>query len=242
MIKPNIIGMMRIKNEEDWIIQTLDKASPIVSGFVILDDGSTDKTPELCKSNSKVIDYVYQDEKITDEVRDKNKLLKMTLEHEPEWILALDGDEVFEDIAPEVIFHEMSKCSYKITKIGFKFIYMWDSHDKFRCDNIYKKLGHYRLFKVVNPSELTFTPSGYGSNFHCGSIPPNLQGKNLSIDVYIKHYGYFYAKQREKKFNFYTAKDPENAKKGFYNHLVDQEGMIFSPWKERSINEVSLSK
>jgi ubiquinone/menaquinone biosynthesis C-methylase UbiE len=64
--KPRVIGMLRIKNEEEFIEQTLLMAAKVADGFVILDDGSTDRTPELCRSHPKVIRYEYQNEPVTD--------------------------------------------------------------------------------------------------------------------------------------------------------------------------------
>ena len=242
---PRIIAMLRIKNEEDWIIATLEKASPLVAGFIILDDGSTDRTQELCKSFPKVLRYVYQDEPVKDEARDKDKLLNWALDENPDWILALDGDELLEDVSPLVILHEIAVCPQQVTALGFNFLYMWDDHDKYRVDGKYQNLRHPRLFKVkglgIDPRKLRFKTTDHGANFHCGSVPANLPGEVVFVDVNVKHYGYFKKEQRERKKTFYEHLDPHNAAKGYYDHLTEETGLVLLPWRERTLKEVRFS-
>ena len=233
-----IIAMMRIKNEEEWLLRTLEMASQLVDGFVVLDDGSTDRTPDICRAYPKVIRYEYQDEPIKDEARDKDRLLQWALEEEPDWILALDGDEVFEDAAPEIIRAELAQASANVTKFAFNFLYMWDRHDLYRIDGRYSNLRHPRLFRVsglnIDPHMLSFARTRNGANFHCGNVPCNLPGHLMYMDVNIKHYGYFDRGQRERKLEFYRRLDPANWEAGNYDHLVDEKGMVLMPWRERT--------
>ena len=241
---PRIIAMLRIKNEEDWIISTLEKASPLVAGFIILDDGSTDRTQELCKSFPKVLRYVYQNEPVKDEARDKDKLLDMALDEDPDWILALDGDELLEDAASSIILREIVACPQQVTALGFNFLYMWNDHDKYRVDGKYQNLRHPRLFKVkglgIDPRKLKFKTTDHGANFHCGSIPANLPGEVRYIDLNVKHYGYFERQQRERKKAFYVRNDPDNAAKGYYDHLTSEDGMELLLWQERTFFDTQL--
>jgi radical SAM superfamily enzyme YgiQ (UPF0313 family)/GT2 family glycosyltransferase/acetyltransferase-like isoleucine patch superfamily enzyme/ubiquinone/menaquinone biosynthesis C-methylase UbiE/glycosyltransferase involved in cell wall biosynthesis len=240
--QPRIIGMLRIKNEAYWISEVLAKAAPLVDGFVILDDGSTDETPAICKSHPKVLRYEWQDETETDEVRDKNRLLQWTLENDPDWVIALDGDEVLEDTATQTILNAINVVNPEFTKLGIIFLYMWDNHDTYRIDGHYQEVRHPRIFRVsglpVEPVDLSFRPSRYGANFHCGSIPTNLPGETLYIDVRVKHYGYFSPKQRASKKSFYKTKDPENAATGYYNHLSTTRNIKLQTYRERTLEEV----
>jgi predicted TPR repeat methyltransferase len=237
--------MLRIKNEEEYIEQTLLMAAKVADGFVILDDGSTDRTPELCRSHPKVIRYAYQNEPVTDEVRDKNRLLRMALDESPDWLIALDGDEILEDIAPYLLRKEIACASPDVTAFTFNFLYMWDSHDAYRVDGHYANLRHPRLFRVsdlgIDSSALCFAATGNGGNFHCGSVPSNIPGKTRHLDLNVKHYGYFSSEQRERKLAFYTRIDPANAAAGNYNHLTGEEGKILLPWRERGASEVIAS-
>ena len=139
--KPKIIGMLRIKNEEQWILPTLEKASPnrgrLCNFWTTV---PLTRTSELCRSHPKVIHFEYQNEPETDETRDKNRLLQWTLDEKPDWILSLDGDELLEDIAPLTIRREIELCPDSVTKLGFDFLYMWDSYNFYRTDGIYANL------------------------------------------------------------------------------------------------------
>ena len=76
--KPKIICMMRLQNEEEWLESAMKSVYQLVDGFVIFDDGSTDRTPEICRQNPKVRQYFYNTEKIRDESGNKNELLAMS--------------------------------------------------------------------------------------------------------------------------------------------------------------------
>jgi hypothetical protein len=229
--------MMRVRNEARWIRATLEKASPLVDGFVILDDGSTDGTPAAWRSHPKVLRYEYQQERTTDEARDKDRLLQWTLDADPDWILALDGDELLEDAAPELLRRAIAGCPPNVTAFGLNFLYMWDAHDRHRVDGRYANLRHARLFRVsglgVDARSLRFATTAHGGNFHCGSVPANLPGRVQFLDVNVKHYGYFGREQRARKRAFYERLDPKNAAAGYYDHLTSEVGMVLVPWRER---------
>lgn len=234
--RSKIVCMMRIKNEERWIAQSLAQTSRLADAIVILDDGSTDNTPKICKSFPKVVKYEWQNEPKMDEARDKNKLLKWALELEPDWILALDGDEVLEDIAPEVIRELIEYYPPEVTKLELEWLYLWDMETRYRVDGLYRDVFHPRLFKVKgqDPANLRFLSSGHGANLHCGSIPPKITGRTVRLSIKVKHYGYFFRDQRERKYHWYCGKDPHAARAGYYNHLIDETGIQFKSWQERN--------
>ena len=237
--------MMRIKNEEQWIAPVLEAASRVADSFVILDDGSTDRTPEICRAHPKVVRYEYQSRKSLDEARDKDLLLRWALDENPDWILALDGDEVLEDVAGTTIRREIALCPPEVTCLGFHWLYMWNSPDQYRVDGKYDSPALPRLFRVtglgLDPRKLRIRRTEHGGNLHCGSIPGNLPGLVRYIDVYVKHYGYLDRSERETRQEFYEQHDPHCASKGSYEHLTSEEGMILKQWRERSPDEVTYS-
>ena len=118
-VKPRIVCMMRVRNDERWISRVLQQTAQLVDGFVILDDGSTDMTERICRSCPKVLRYERQDQALADEVGDRNRLLQWILEENPDWILALDGNEVLEDAANITTRREISACPKEIMALEF---------------------------------------------------------------------------------------------------------------------------
>ncbi len=238
-VPPRVLCMMRVKNEEAWIGQALDKASAAVDGFVILDDGSTDRTGEICRAHPKVLRCEFQREAVTDEARDKDRLLQSALDFDPDWILALDGDELLEDAGPAILRRAVASSPPEVTSFSMRFLYMWDAHDRHRVDGKYRRLVHPRLFRTrgigIPARSLRFKTTEHGANFHCGSVPGNMPGQVRELDLMVKHYGYFEREQRGRKRRFYEAKDPGAAKAGYYDHLTDETGIRLEPWAERPL-------
>lgn len=234
---PRVIAMLRVRDEERFLPRTLASIEGLVDGVVILDDGSTDRTPEICQSHHLVVGYRHQNEAVTDEVRDKNVLLEMTLEHDPDWILALDGDEELEEGGAEFLRREVGVCEPTVSVFSFDVPYLWDDETKFRFDGAYSQVTrHPRMFRVDRrlASELTFNPSKHGSNFHCGSVPFGVAGELRLSPVRLRHYGYMESELRSRKHAFYTEKDPDGAAQGYYNHLLDGDEAVYVPWTQRA--------
>ncbi len=227
--------MLRIKNEAEWIAEVLASIERVADEIVILDDHSTDDTVRICRTFAKVVDLHEQAADTVDEVRDKNLLLQMALRRDPDWVLAMDGDEVLEESAPERIREGIRLAPPQVATLAFEWLYFWDDRSHYRVDGKYRDLWHPRLFRVTcqDVESLVFVPTEHGGNFHCGSLPSNIVGLSRRLDVKVKHYGYLHRSLREAKFAFYRTHDPATAATGYYDHLVDETGMVLLPWQER---------
>ena len=145
---PNIVAMYRIKNEERWIKKSIESVLDICSEVIILDDGSTDNTVEICQSMDRV-EITHQSNLPRDEVRDYTKLLNMTMEKKPEYILAFDGDEILAPNSKEILSEELNILYPENIVFSLQCLHIWDVPNKFRRDGILHTMWRPRLFKTT---------------------------------------------------------------------------------------------
>lgn len=242
MADVNIVCVMRVKNEERWIGAALSEAVKVCDRILVLDDGSTDHTPEICRSFPQVQYRYYQ--RPLEEVRDRHELLQWALKNRADWIFSLDGDEVLEDGAADTIRREISRLDPRdpvYTYFYLHFLYFWNDPEYYRCENsIYGNFWNPRLFATwgQDTRKLYIGKTGHGHGFHCSHMPSNLRGKGRKIDVRVKHYGYLDPVVRQKKYEFYLQNDPEAAAKGYYDHLTSEEGMSLARWTDRGREQI----
>ncbi|MGI0010783.1 MAG: glycosyltransferase [Nitrosopumilaceae archaeon] len=225
MHEPTIIAMLRLKNEERWIRKTLDVLSEICSGIVILDE-STDNTPKICESFSKVIE-IHRQSLSFDEVRDKNTLLKIALKHNPDYIFVIDGDEIISPNSKKIFLEELTVIYPEADIFEFQSLYIWDEPNKYRYDGIYSNIWQRRLIRMKNqPKDLLYDGTPFPGNAHCTPIPQRSVGYSSSVRSRAKilHYGYYDEELRQNKHKFHLSLDPNNTVFDAYKHTISGEG------------------
>ena len=156
--------------------------------FVILDNGSTDDTVKICKSFPKVTKIIDQHSLPFDDTRDKNTLLKTALESDPDFVLTLDGDEVLQIEAKDLLFEELTTLYPDAPVFEFEFLYMWDKPNQYRYDGSYSMEWFRRLLRIsAQPKDLKFDPTNYDGNAHCPHIPQ----KSVGWDNYARSRKFF---------------------------------------------------
>lgn len=164
---------MMIKNEARWLKKSLQSIQAlrdeVESELIIVDTGSTDNSVEIARSFTEKVYF----HKWTD---DFSEMRNITISYaQGDWILILDGDEIFEDVKGMIRFLSTTKSDeFSIASFHIK---------NFLDENNW---GHFyifiaaRLFKRVPD----FAYEGAVHNL------PVVKGESFLLPDVIYHYGY----------------------------------------------------
>ena len=227
MNTPKITAIYRVKNEARFIEQSIKSVIDFCSEIIVLDDNSTDKTVEICSSFDKVSDIIKPRGTELDEVRDRNYLFETAQKNNPDFILSVDGDEIFMPNASEVLFEEISIIYCDSDVFDFQFLTLWDNVNTIRVDGIFGNYWQKRLLRMKNqPNSLLLDENGNPGNLHCGSISTSSVGFNdpSKSSVKIFHLASLDEEVRKRKYDYYTKMDPDNVSTGAYKHMISGEG------------------
>src|SRR3989338_4657800 len=186
-----LIGVMHVKDSIRTIDECLTKLSSLVDEIIIVDNGSTDGTLEANKKFPKIAKLLYTEGYHGG--RDVRLLLEEAKKRNPDWIILIDSDEVFERYFTRDIIEKYMRSRY--TRVTFRMYNFWLSKKKFRIDRDW-------LFYTLEPQRQMFRnlPGIYYQDIkvHYGHI----QGITGSIYVSpyrIKHYGYVFRDEVDRK-------------------------------------------
>ena len=232
MNTPKITVIYRVKNEARFIEQSIKSVVDLCSEIIVLDDNSTDNTVAICSGFDKVTDIIKQKELSLDETRDRNYLFEKARKLDPDFILSVDGDEIFMPNAFDILFEETSTIYPNSDVFDFQFLTLWDNVNTIRTDGIFGYYWQKRLLRMKNqPLSLLFVENDNPGNIHCGSIPPSSVGfdRTAKSSVKIFHLASLDDEVRKRKYEYYTKTDPDSVLTGAYKHMISGEGKFSGP-------------
>ena len=216
MLKANLVCIMRVKDEEAKIIRCLE-SMPFVDHFVVVDNGSSDRTLAYV---SRYPSIIFRTEGL-DAARDLNLAYQEALICDATHVLWMDADEEWEARAaeelPKLLAQDVASWTFRI----FPFVL---SKTHYRTDGPWAQFterGQHRLFQAQAG---VFWASGRKA--HAG-LPRGLQGLVGESDLRIKHWTIETPEEAERKIAFYEAADGAS-----YGHLRDGPNAVYEEWIE----------
>jgi glycosyltransferase involved in cell wall biosynthesis len=217
------VAVYRVKNAEATLEESLDATARFADAIVVLDDGSTDRTREICERHPAVARYEYQDLPF-DERRDRNKVLALAEELRPDWIIVIDADEVFE-MDRNRANRLMHLVDPHAKVLGFHWYTFWEpTNTYFRADGIFGSMNGYRMYRWEPGLRIVL---GDEKGLHCGNIPQFPDGNARFTNIRVRHLGYNREELRQAKYAFYRQMDPtpkrELVGNTDYSHLISSD-------------------
>jgi len=187
-----------LKNEVGRVLkQWLDHASQWADGIVVLDDGSTDGSADLCREYDKVLE-VHTQHLPRSEGRDRQTLWDLMMEHSPEWCVLLDADEIFEEDVSIPFLLSTVQSDFS-GSLSFPMCHFWKSKTHYRIDGVWhpdRVLEEGRIVRgckgLVYPSHVT----EHVSNVPYRRVAAGYEYESLPImrvpGIRIRHYSFIF--------------------------------------------------
>jgi len=200
---------MLVRNEAGrYLEQVLRHAAQYVDNAVILDDASEDDTTEVCRRVLKDIPLALvarQEPSFDNEIVLRKQLWNLAVTTQPDWILILDADEIFEDRAVEEI--RTLAADPEIEVYSFRLYDMWDEQ-RYREDAYWT--AHRRYWPLMVRYIPGFDYKWRETPLHCGRFPANItQLKGATSNLRVKHLGWMKPADRLAKYYRYKQLDPQ---------------------------------
>lgn len=231
---PRLTLSMVVKNEADrYLRRVLESARRYITDAVIIDDASTDSTVDVCKEMLKGIPlHLVQnsESKFSNEITLRKQQWEETIKTNPDWIIFLDADEIFEKAFEDQVQNLILDNDADV--YSFRLFDFWDE-DHFRDDQYWSAHTRYSPFLLRYRPEVRYhwreTPQ------HCGRMPRWDSGTlhERGSQLRLKHYGWANPENRLAKYHRYMQLDP-GARYGWkeqYESILDPNPNLVA-WKE----------
>ena len=214
---------MLVRNESGRFLErVLKQATEYIDHAVILDDASEDNTALLCQEILQRVPLTLHSNKepqFYNEILLRKQLWDLAISTQPEWIVILDADEMFEEEAPKQL-RELLTHSLNIDYYSFRLFDMWtEAH--YREDLLWQAHKYYRPFAVRYIPE--FQTEWQETPQHCGRFPKNIIDlRGGTSPLRIKHLGWLRPQDRLNKYYRYKKLDPHGA----YGNLEQYQSIL----------------
>lgn len=217
-----LTAIMQVRNEQGRYLEAvLSELSGFVDELVIVDDASTDGTYELCRSFDKVVKLVRLDTSLfRSEWQLRERLWQEAIATEPDWILSVDADEIYEQRAVKAIRELINQDRYDW--VAFRMYDFWGSLSHYREDewwNLHKR--HTMTLIRYLPGYHYYYPQW---EHHVPRLPLTAAAlPGVCTEFRVKHLGWAGSEaDRREKYERYKQIDPF----GKWGNLAHYESIL----------------
>lgn len=215
---------MLVRNEANrYLPQVLKHTLEYIDEAVILDDASEDNTLEVCRNILKSIPLHLKSNNrpgFHNEIALRKQLWDLTVSTNPDWILCLDADEIFEDKVKKEIRLLINQPYYDY--YAFRLYDFW-TPTHYREDKYWEAHKYYRPFLIRYQPHFLY--KWKETSLHCGRFPANITDLPGAVSkLRVKHLGWATAEDRLIKYKRYLEQDPQ----GKYG-IMEQYQSILDP-------------
>lgn len=230
-----IVGMACVGPNEKYLKSTLDEFKRLCDDTIICTNNADEETKALIKSYGF---WTYEDPREWGKEQPliKTDLLARVAKLRPDWIIALDADEVF---APEFTRERAEYFAGK-DEVAWYFIIvnLYNDKEHFAHSSGIQRFWNIRFFRFLPKLGLVYQKK----NLHCGLAPPFAYAYGWHAPYYIEHYGLMTKEDRLRKAERYKKYDPTARFKDriYYDELEKDLKMI--PFdKQGLLNKLAAS-
>lgn len=228
-----LTAIMQVRNEADRFLEAcLQDLSEFVDDIIIVDDASTDGTANICRSFSKVSTLItLEQSKFHKEWELRSFLWNVACSKKPDWLLAVDADEFYEEKAKMSMRLLMDQDRYDW--VGFRFFDFWGGITHYRDDKLWQiHRRHTCTLMRYLPGYYYFYPK---MDHHVPRFPLSYAALPGDLsELRVKHYGWAISKEeRYRKYLRYMERDPEGQWGSLeqYQSILDENPNLV-PWRE----------
>ena len=197
--KLKLVGFLKVYNEAKNrnLERVLKHLKTFCDEIVVCDCQSTDNSLEIIKKYTNYI--LVEPNDFKNELFTKQKILDYTLKLNPDWIIWLDADEVFDREGELGGIRKLCGYGNKNGIDGFSFqeINLWKNQKFYRTDEFWEKGWYVRLWK--NNGTLKFDMlTGLHRSHH-----PNGLNKIKKSKIKVIHFGFSSPERIQNKYEMY---------------------------------------
>lgn len=206
-MKKNLVAALIVGNEANrYLSEVLAHLQSYVDGLIILDDGSTDGTEQICTAQPKLVAFKKRSSSgfWSNEAEVRSELWSMVESIEPKWVLMIDADEIFEDRIRDFIPRFIQQDKFQAVR--FPIYHFWGDRSHIRVDKWWDPRRNYEILLFRYWPDQTY--HWLQRELHCGRYPAEvLFYPSRFSHIRLFHYGWANPDDIKAKYRRYIMRD-----------------------------------